>query len=78
MGSNLNKVIQDAILTALKHDEAEDGLYFSNLFHLHEEDEREAVPGSPEDIERVLRVLVNDGIVTEEGSGDQAIYRIAR
>lgn len=70
-------IIATAILAALSHDEAEDGLYFSNLFHLHEEDERDAVPGTPDEIATVLDDLIRRGQVISEGEGDQAVYRLA-
>ena len=45
--------IKAQILQALAHPEAEEGLYFRNFVHLHEEDEREAVEGDEEVIQRL-------------------------
>ena len=53
--------IKGQIINALQHPEAEEGLYFHNLFHLHEEDERPAVIAPQEDILEALKELMNEG-----------------
>lgn len=60
--------IRKEILAALEHPEAEDGLYFSNLTELYEEEERPAVVGDDLEILDALKQLIDDGIViTSEG-----------
>ena len=58
------RAIREQILEALRHPEAEEGLYFRNFFHLHEEDERPAVIGEQSDILKVLNDLVSEGVVS--------------
>lgn len=67
MVQNLD-AIKGQIMLALRHPEAEEGLYFHNLFHLHEEDERPAVVASQEEILEALKELLDEGKVqmTEE------------
>ncbi len=53
--------IEDArqqILAALKHPEAEEGLYFDNFYHLHEEDERPRVSAPQVEILEAIKVLI--------------------
>lgn len=69
--------VKAEILRALSHDEASDGLYFSNLFALHEEDERPIVEGSEEIISLALIELMLEGKITRQGIGHKAIFSIA-
>lgn len=62
------------IISALTHAEAQDGLYFRNLFHLHEEDQRDAVEGEEEEILDALRLLIDQGRVRADESGDEVIF----
>lgn len=65
--------IREQILEALRHPEAEDGLYFRNFFHLHEEDERRAVSGEQSEIMAELNRLIADGLVkVSPGAGEDA------
>jgi hypothetical protein len=70
-GSVINQV-KSQILTALSHPEAEEGLYFRNFSHLHEEDERPAVEARDEDIFEALHELISEGYVrmNDEGHGE--------
>ncbi|NDC37712.1 MAG: hypothetical protein EBZ48_06630 [Proteobacteria bacterium] len=63
MAHTQHTLIRDQILKALGHPEAEDGLYFRNFFHLHEEDERQVVSGEQSEILAVLEQLVAEGLV---------------
>ena len=68
--------IKAQILQALAHPEAEDGLYFRNFAHLHEEDEREAVEGDEEIILDALQQLITEGKVRmNEGNGEVIFFR---
>jgi hypothetical protein len=70
--------IKAQIEAALSHPEAEDGLYFNNLIVVHEEEERPIVEGDEGDVLRVLESLIDRGLVTVEGEGDQRIYHLVR
>lgn len=70
--------IEQQIVAALSHPEAEDGLYFNNLIVVHEEEERPIVEGSEDDILGVLESLIAQGVVSVEGEGEQRIYHLAR
>lgn len=70
--------IKNQILNALKHDEAEDGLYFQNFFALGEEDERQKVEGNEEDILDALNELIREGQVRIDESNEKIIFHLAR
>lgn len=70
--------VKDQILTALRHPEAEEGLYFRNFYHLHEEDERPAVQADEVVILDALKELVMSGDVVLDESGPEAIFSLAR
>lgn len=70
--------IKDQILAALSHPEAEEGLYFRNLSHLHEEDERPAVEGDEIDILDALKELIGEGRVQMTDEGKEAIFMLVR
>lgn len=60
--------IKSEIISALEHPEAEDGLYFSNLTELYEEEERPSVVGDDIEILDALKELIDEGrVVTMEG-----------
>ena len=71
-------IIRSQILSALRHEEAEDGLYFNNLIAVHEDEERPVVAGSQEEILTVLTELIQDGEVIADDSGPEIIFRIGR
>lgn len=75
MSSDLN-TIKTAILQALQHPEAEEGLYFRNFYHLHEEDERNAVVGDEVEILDALHELVQEGKVKMDESGEEVIFQM--
>lgn len=60
------ELIKLQILQALCHQEAEEGLYLRNFFHLHEEDERPAVNAEEEDIVDALNDLIELGMIRTE------------
>lgn len=68
--------IREQILAALSHPEAEDGLYFNNLIVVHEEEERPIVQGEERDILVVLTELIDEGLVSSTGEGDQRIFSL--
>ena len=74
MASN---TIREQILAALRHPEAEDGLYFNNLIVVHEEEERPIVEGHENDIQAVLDSMISEGELSVVGEGPQRIYAIA-
>ncbi len=77
MKSDSNRIKQQ-ILSALRHPEAEEGLYFRNLYALHEEDERDPVEGDEEEIMSALNDLVKEGKVTIDHSRDEIVFMIAQ
>lgn len=56
--------VKQEVVEALRHEEADEGLYFSNLYELHEEDERCAVSGDVAVIEQAVKELVSEGRIT--------------
>jgi len=56
--------VKQEVVEALRHEEADEGLYFSNLYELHEEDERSPVSGEISVIEQAVKELVSEGRVT--------------
>jgi len=68
--------IKSQVLEALAHPEADEGLYFSNLYILHEEDERPRVSGSPIDIGKAIDELASEGKVTIDDSGAEAVVML--
>jgi len=71
------KPIQEQILAALRHPEAEDGLYFNNLIVVHEEEERPIVVGEEADIASALNELLKAGTITSSGEGVSTIFKLA-
>ena len=68
--------VKGQILKALTHPEAEEGLYFRNFYHLHEEDERPAVEARQDLILDALKELISEGRVQmDEGEGE-AIFSL--
>ena len=70
--------IREQILGALRHEEAEDGLYFNNLIAVHEDEERPVVAGTQEEILSVLGDMIQEGEVVADDSGPEVIFRIGR
>lgn len=70
--------LKDQILNVLQHPEAEDGLYFRNFFHLHEEDERPAIEADEPDILEALHQLVQEGSVAVNDGPDEVIFQLVR
>ncbi len=70
--------VKDQILLALRHPEAEEGLYFRNFYHLHEEDERPAVQADEVEILDALKELVTSGDVVLDETGPEAVFSLAR
>jgi len=75
--SNSRRFIKDQIIAALRHPEAEEGLYFRNLMHLHEEDERPAVEGEEKEVLVALNELVKEGKVLLDQTQEDLIFQLA-
>jgi hypothetical protein len=69
--------IKFQILEALSHPEAQDGLYFRNLYYLHEEDQREAVEGTQLEILDALKELMAADKIIMNDEGEEAIFFLA-
>lgn len=78
MSDALRDQVKDQIMQALSHPEADEGLYFRNLYHLHEEDERPGVIASPEAILKALEELITDGHVQQDITGEEPVFIIVR
>ncbi len=68
--------LKSEILAALRHPEAQDGLYFRNFIYLHEEDERPAVHGTQEDVLTALGELVSAGLISVDESAEDPIFML--
>ncbi len=68
--------IKAQIVAALTHPEAEAGLYFDNLCHPHEEDERPDVSGTELEVLDALKELINEGKVVTDDSGDDIVFML--
>ena len=66
--------IKEQVLAALKHPEAEEGLYFRNFRNLHEEDERPAVDASQVELLDALNELIGEGKVHMDESFDEVVF----
>ena len=69
--------VREQVLEALRHEEAEDGLYFRNFFHLHEVDERKPVVASERELMQALEDLVREGKVKVDESGEEPVFLLA-
>ncbi len=68
--------IENQIISALSHPEAEEGLFLGNFHVLHEEDERPRVQGSEQEILDSLKKLINDGRVVADTRGEDVIFKL--
>lgn len=66
--------VKSQILAALKHPEAQDGLFFRNFQALHEEDERPAVEGPQVDVLDALKELIDEGKVRVDDTHKELIF----
>jgi hypothetical protein len=66
--------VKAQILAALRHPEAEEGLYFRNFSHLHEEDERPMVEADEVAVLDALRELMDEGLVRMDETGPEAVF----
>lgn len=69
--------IKSEVISALAHQEAEDGLYLRNFSHLHEEDERDPVLADMPYLLAALTELVSEGRVLLDENGGECIYRLS-
>ncbi len=70
--------VKSQIIKALQHPEAEEGLYFRNLWFLHEEDERPPVVAEEVEILDALRELMDEGKVVMDESGEEVIFQLKK
>jgi hypothetical protein len=75
-GDNNMSDVKKQIIQALSHPEAQDGLYFRNFSHLHEEDERMAVEARDEEILDALQQLIKEGRVNMDNGEGEAIFSL--
>ena len=75
MSKNITEIKQ-TLIQALKHQEAEDGLYFRNFFNMHEADERPMVKASKEDISKSLNELIKENKVKLSSFDDDVIFML--
>ena len=74
--TNGKERVKSEIITALRHPEAEEGLYFRNFTLLHEEDERDPVQAGEVEILDALKELIEEGRVVITEGGDEAIFML--
>ena len=70
--------IEKQILSALKHPEAEEGLYLGNFNVLHEEDERPRVEASEIEILDALKCLIEQGTVLAQDQGESVVFLLGK
>ena len=70
-------LVKAQILEALSHPESEEGLFFSNFAHLHEEDERSPVEAKDEEILDALEELIREGKVRMDEDSQRAVFHKA-
>lgn len=70
--------VKSQVLKALHHPEAEDGLYFRNLYRLHEEDSRQPVTAEKDEILTALNLLVEEGKIELDQSAGELTFHLAR
>ena len=68
--------VKEQVLAALKHPEAEEGLYFRNFALLHEEDERPKVIADEVEILDALHALIEEGKVQLDDSGKEVVFQL--
>lgn len=72
-----NLKVKDAIMAALSHSEAEDGLYFRNFTLLHEEDQRPSVKANTKELLEALNQLLGEGKVKVDFDDLEITFRLA-
>ena len=73
MDAKLSEV-KAQILAALGHAEAEDGLYFRNLYHLHQVDNRPAVEAELGSIAQALEQLIHEKQIHIQQFDDDIVF----
>lgn len=68
--------VKEQIISILGHPEADEGLYFRNFFHLHEEDERPALMASKAEALSALGELIDEGRIQIDETQDEMIFRL--
>lgn len=72
------ETVREQVLTALRHPEAEEGLYLDNFIYLHEEDVRPRVKATELEILDALKGLIDEGRVVADESGKAVIFKLNR
>lgn len=72
------ETIRSQILSALAHQEAEEGLYFENLIAVHEEEERNVVAGTQIEILDELKKLIDEGRVGVREEGEALVFFLSQ
>lgn len=75
--SNLLR-LKNEIISVLSHPDAEEGLYFRNFFHVHEEDDRQAIAGEESEVLDALRELIAEGRVLMDEGESEPIFMLGR
>lgn len=70
--------VEQSVLKALSHNEAEDGLYFRNFSHLHEEDKRPSVRASPKVLISALNKLLRAGKIELDFDELEITFRLTK
>ena len=69
--------VKEQVLAALQHPEAEEGLYFRNFRHVHEEDERPVVQADQVELLEALNELIGEGKVHMDESCEEVVFHLA-
>ncbi|MEZ4754834.1 MAG: hypothetical protein R3A13_11105 [Bdellovibrionota bacterium] len=67
-------IVKTQIIEALRHPEADEGLFYRNFTLLHEEDERPPVVAEDIDILDALRELIREGRVEVLDGSEEPIF----
>ena len=70
--------IKRQILEALKHPEAEEGLYFENFFNVYEEEERQAVEAEQDLVLDAISELLRAGVIEADETGEKVVFRLKK
>lgn len=76
MDSTDNKDLESQITQALKHPEAEDGLFFQNFAIVHESEDRQPVSASDQDLIKALESMVLKKQVSLNAMDGKVIFKL--
>lgn len=72
------EAIKEQVLCALRHPEADEGLYLRNFSYVHDEDERPKVEADQIDLLNALNELVQEGKVILDESCEEVVFHLAQ